>query len=159
MILCKMFYSLKRFFTKGFVKKGLKFCIASLITCLLNFGINIIGHECFGVNVNILYPVALATVSLTAFLLCRFFIYPKAAERNVKLQIGQFVLSSIFFRICEWGLFYFLYNVIALTFHWWYVCCIFLVQVIGALSKFVFYNFYIFGHGDIGVVNDQKEVE
>ena len=139
---------LKTFFSWDFLKKGLKFCITSLTACLLNFGINIIGHECFGISVNILYPIALLVVSTSTFLQCRFFVYPGASQRNALKQGWQFVVSSIVFRFLEWALFYFLYNVVALQFHWWYVCCILIVQTIGTLSKFFFYNFFIFGHGN-----------
>ena len=139
---------LKTFFTIEFIKKGLKFCITSLTACLLNFGINIIGHECFGISVNILYPIALVVVSLSTFLQCRFFVYPGAAKRNVMRQGWQFIVSSVVFRFLEWALFFFLYNVVALRFHWWYVCCILIVQTIGTLSKFFFYNFFIFGNGN-----------
>ena len=55
-------------FTWDFFKKGVKFGIALLVAVLLNFGINIIGHECFGISVNILYPIALLTVSISSFL-------------------------------------------------------------------------------------------
>ena len=134
-------------FSWNFIRKGLKFCVTSLTAFILNFGINVIGHECFGISVNILYPIALFTVSVTAFLLFRFFVYPGASERNMGRQAGQFLLSSIGFRLAEWCLFYLLYNVVALEFHWWYVCCILIVQTIGTISKFLFYNFFIFGSG------------
>ncbi len=133
-------------FRWDFIKKGLKFMLTSLSAGLLNFAINIIGHECFGISVNILYPVALAVVSCSTFLQCRFFVYPGAAERNAMKQGWQFALSSIVFRVLEWMLFWFLYNVVALPFHWWYVGCILIVQCTGPVSKFFFYNFYIFGN-------------
>ena len=139
---------LASFFSWAFIKKGLKFGVTTLSACILNFGINIIGHECFGISVNILYPIALVVVSLSTFLQCRFFVYPGASQRNALKQGWQFVVSSIVFRVLEWGLFSFLYNVIALQFRWWYVCCILIVQTIGTLSKFFFYNFFIFGHGN-----------
>ena len=133
-------------FSWEFIKKGLKFCITSLSACLLNFGINVIGHEFFGISVNILYPIALVVVSVSTFLQCRFFVYPGASQRNALKQGWQFIVSSIIFRFLEWALFFFLYNIVALSFHWWYVCCILIVQTIGTLSKFFFYNFFIFGH-------------
>ena len=141
----KLFLSI---FSQDLIRKGLKFVITSLSACLLNFGINIIGHEYFGISVNILYPVALVVVSLSTFLQCRFFVYPGASHRNALKQGWQFVISSIVFRFLEWLLFFFLYNIVALDFHWWYVCCILIVQTIGTLSKFFFYNFFIFGHGN-----------
>ena len=144
------------FFTRDFLKKGLKFGVATVTACLLNFGINIIGHECFGISVNILYPIALVTVSLSGFLLFRFFVYPGAAQKNALKQGWQFIVSSIVFRLLEWVLFCFLYNVIALSFHWWYVCCIIIVQALGTLSKFFFYNFFIFGQGNTRA--DQESV-
>ena len=136
------------FFTLDFFKKTVKFGIAFVVACLLNFGINIIGHEYFGISVNILYPISLVAVSLSSFLQFRFFVYPGAAKRNALKQGWQFIASSIVFRLLEWALFLFLYNVINLSFHWWYVCCIIIVQTIGTLGKFFFYNFYIFGHGN-----------
>ena len=136
-------------FTWDFFKKGVKFGIALLVAVLLNFGINIIGHECFGISVNILYPIALLTVSISSFLQFRFFVYPGASDRNPVKQGWQFILSSIVFRLSEWALFFFLYNVVALSFRWWYVCCIIIVQVSGTFSKFFFYNFFIFGHGNL----------
>ena len=147
---------LKTFFTWDFIKKGLKFGITSLTACALNFGINIIGHECFGISVNILYPIALVVVSLSTFLQCRFFVYPGASKRNAMKQGWQFVLSSVIFRLLEWMLFFFLYNIVALDFHWWYVCCIIIVQTLGTLSKFFFYNYFVFGHGN-DVQADQQE--
>ncbi len=140
--------SINTFFTWDFIKKGLKFGVTSLTACALNFGINIIGHECFGISVNILYPIALVVVSLSTFLQCRFFVYPGAADRNAMKQGWQFVLSSVIFRLLEWMLFFFLYNIVALSFHWWYVCCIIIVQTLGTLSKFFFYNYFVFGHGN-----------
>ena len=133
-------------FSWEFIKKALKFTLASLSAGLLNFGINIIGHECFGISVNILYPVSLAVVSCSTFLQCRFFVYPGASERNAIAQGWQFALSSLIFRLLEWMLFWFLYNVVALSFHWWYVGCIIIVQCTGMVSKFFFYNFFIFGN-------------
>lgn len=123
----------------------MRFCITSLSAFLLNFGINVIGHEIFGVSVNILYPVALIVVSISTFLQCRFFVYPGASRRNALRQGWMFLLSSFAFRFSEWCLFYVLFNVIALSFHWWYVCCILIVQTIGTVSKLFFYNFFIFG--------------
>ena len=148
---------LTSFFTWSFIKKGLKFGVTSLTACLLNFGINIIGHEYFGISVNILYPIALVVVSLSTFLQCRFFVYPGAAKRNAGVQGGQFILSSLAFRFAEWCLFLLLYNVIALPFHWWYVCCILIVQTVGTLSKFFFYNFFVFGNGNAGDAGGQGE--
>ena len=135
-------------FSWEFIKKGLKFCITSATALMLNFGINVIGHEYFGVSVNILYPISLVVVSLSTFLQCRFFVYPGASRRNAWKQGNAFIISSICFRLCEWGLFFLLYNVIALSFHWWYVCCILIVQTLGTISKFLFYNFFIFGCGN-----------
>lgn len=144
---------LNTFFTWDFIKKGLKFGVATLSACIIHFVINVIGHECFDISVNILYPIALVMVSLSTFLQCRFFVYPGAAKRNAMKQGWQFVLSSVVFRLLEWVLFFFLYNIVALSFHWWYVCCIIIVQTIGTLSKFFFYNYFIFGHGNA----DQKK--
>lgn len=137
-------------FSWNFIRKGLKFCITSLTAFLLNFGINVIGHEYFGISVNILYPISLCVVSLSTFLQCRFFVYPGASKRNAGRQGMQFVLSSIGFRLLEWLLFFLLYNVVALQFHWWYVCCILIVQTLGTISKFLFYNFFVFGDGNDG---------
>lgn len=145
------------FFTRDFLKKGLKFGVAFLVACLLNFGINIIGHECFGISVNILYPVSLVTVSLSSFLQFRFYVYPGAAQRNALKQGWQFIVSCVIFRLLEWAFFYFLYNVIAFSFHWWYVCCIIIVQATGTVSKFFFYNFFIFGRGN--TPGNQENIE
>ncbi|MBQ9337168.1 MAG: GtrA family protein [Lentisphaeria bacterium] len=151
---------LETFFSWNFIKKGLKFCITSLTACLLNFGINIIGHEFFGISVNILYPISLVVVSLSTFLQCRFFVYPGASRRNGLKQGSQFVLSSLVFRFLEWSLFVILYDVVALDFHWWYVFCILIVQTIGTISKFFFYNFFIFGHGnDVPAPEDNGDVK
>ncbi|MBO4631344.1 MAG: hypothetical protein J5858_05425 [Lentisphaeria bacterium] len=137
---------LKAAFSWEFIKKALKFMLTSLSACLLNFGINIIGHECFGISVNILYPVSLAVVSCSTFLQCRFFVYPGASESNAMKQGWQFMLSTLVFRVLEWLFFWFLYNVVALSCHWWYVGCIIIVQCTGTVSKFFFYNFYVFGN-------------
>lgn len=144
-------------FSRDFIRKGLKFGITSASACLLNFGINIIGHECFGISVNILYPIALVAVSLSTFLQCRFFVYPGAAERSAVKQGWQFILSSAVFRLLEWMLFFLLYNVVALPLRWWYVGCIVIVQTLGTLSKFFFYNFFIFGHRDSLPVNEKGD--
>ena len=144
-------------FSWEFIKKGLKFCITSLSACLLNFGINVIGHEFFGISVNILYPIALVVVSVSTFLQCRFFVYPGASQRNALKQGWQFIVSSIIFRFLEWALFFFLYNIVALSFHWWYVCCILIVQTVGTLSKFFFYNFFVFGNGNADDDDSQGE--
>ena len=144
-------------FSRDFIRKGLKFGITSASACLINFGINVIGHECFGISVNILYPIALVTVSLSTFLQCRFFVYPGAAERNAVKQGWQFILSSVVFRVLEWLLFFFLYNVVALPLRWWYVCCIVIVQTIGTLSKFFFYNFFIFGRREPAPADKQGD--
>lgn len=138
-------------FRWDFIKKGLRFGVTTLTACILNFGINIIGHEYFGISVNVTYPIALVTVSAAAFLLFRFFVYPGAEKKNPLKQGWQFILSTIGFRVAEWLLFMFLYNVIALDFRWWYVCCIVIVQVLGTVSKFFFYNFFIFGNGKTSV--------
>ena len=150
---------IRTFFTWDFFRKGLKFGLTSGIAFILNFGINIIGHEYFGISVNITYPIALVTVSLTAFLLFRFFVYPGAEKKNPMKQGWQFILSTISFRCAEWLLFLFLYNVIALQFHWWYICCLVIVQTLGTVSKFFFYNFFIFGHGntDTGLSTEQAK--
>lgn len=132
---------LKTFFTWDFIKKCLKFGVTSLSACVINFGVNIIGHECFGISVNILYPIALILVSISSFLQFRFFVFPDASKRNAVKQGWQFILSSIVFRLLEWTLFFILYNVVALSFHWWYVCCIVIVQTTGTISKFFFYNY------------------
>ena len=139
---------IKSCLTKDFFWKAVKFGIALLVAILLTFGINIIGHEYFGISVNYLYPVALVAVSISSFLQFRFFVYPGAARRDAVKQGWQFILSCVVFRLLEWALFSFLYNIVALSFHWWYVCCIIIVQVTGTFSKFFFYNFFIFGHGN-----------
>lgn len=136
-------------FSVDLIKKALRFGVTSVSACLLNFGINIIGHECFGISVNILYPIALVTVSLSSFLQFRFFVYPGAARRSAFRQGWQFILSSVMFRLLEWALFSFLYNVVALSFHWWYACCIVIVQTLGTLCKFFFYNSFVFGRGRV----------
>ena len=143
--------------TFDFFKKGVRFGIALLVAILLNFGINIIGHECFGISVNILYPIALVAVSISSFLQFRFFVYPGAADRNAEKQGWHFILSSVAFRLLEWALFFFLYNIVALSYHWWYVCSIIIVQVSGTFSKFFFYNFFIFGHGNLPVDRSDRK--
>lgn len=145
-------------FTWDFFKKGVRFGIAFIAACLINFGINIGGHEIFGISVNILYPISLVMVSISSFLQFRFFVYPGAAQRDAVKQGWQFIFSCIVFRVCEWLLFLFLYNVIALDFHWWYVGCILIVQATGTITKFFFYNFFIFGRGN-GPVEEEDRPE
>ena len=127
------------------LRRGARFGVTTLSAVALNFGINIIGHECFGISVNILYPIALAAVTLSAFLQFRFFVYPGAAQRGALRQGSEFLLCSIGFRVLEWLLFLLLYNVVALPFRRWYLGCIVIVQGLGTVGKFFFYNFFVFG--------------
>lgn len=148
---------LKSFFTGDFIKKGLKFGVTTLSACVINFGVNIIGHECFGISVNILYPIALILVSISSFLQFRFFVFPDASKRSAVKQGWQFFLSSVIFRILEWALFFVLYNIVAFSFHWWYAWCIIIVQTIGTVSKFFFYNSFIFGRRDTHSLNANSQ--
>ena len=131
----------KKFNMKAFIHKGLRFGVTTLVALTLHLVINVGGHELLGISSNILYPITLVSISASTFLLFRFFVYPEAKEKNAIRQGGGFVLTSIVFRLLEWCLFVVLFNVVGL----WYVTCIIIVQVVGTISKFLFYNSFIFG--------------
>ncbi len=123
------------------VRKGLRFGIATVAAFVIHLVVNVGGHELLGISSNVLYPISLVLISLSTFLFCRFFVYPEGREKSMAVQGWWFIVSSVLFRLLEWGCFAFLLNIVGL----WYVVCIVIVQVTGTLSKFFFYNFFIFG--------------
>lgn len=110
---------------------------------MLHLVINVGGHELFGIDSNVLYPITLLAISLSTFLLFRFFVYPEAREKNIAKQGGGFVLATAAFRLAEWGAFAALLNLAHVRYYW----CILIVQAAGTISKFLFFNFFIFGGG------------
>lgn len=131
-----------RIFCKSFIYKTMRFLTTSFVALYLHFIINVLGHELLGFNVNITYPISLVMVSLTTFLLSRFFVYPGASEKKFLYQGMQFIISSIIFRILEWGMFSLLVDIFGL----WYIFSIIFVQTLGTIIKFIFFNFFVFGH-------------
>jgi len=113
------------------------------VAIVLNLGISVGGHEWLGINENLTYAVALATVLSINFLLFRHYVYRHATQHGALIQLWRFVLASTGFRCGEYGFFCLLHNV----FGWWYVLVILLVQGISTLLKFVFYERFVFGRG------------
>ena len=133
--------NISEYLTFEFFKKACLFSLTTFAAIFINFGVNIVGHECFGISVNILYPIGIFSVSMSTFLLCRYVVYPNAKQKNAVKQGGQFIVSVLFFRCIEWCVFSILYN----TLEWHYIICILLVQGGGTVIKFFFYNSFIFG--------------
>ena len=141
----KIFHlDISEYLTLDFLKRACLFSFTTVSAVIINFGVNIIGHECFGISVNILYPIGLFCVSMSTFLLCRYVVYPGAKQKNVAKQGGAFVLSVLVFRCTEWGCFSILHNI----FDWHYILCMLILQGGGTVFKFFFYNFFIFGRKD-----------
>ena len=123
------------------MRKGMRFGITTLCALLLHLIINGGGVELLHLSPDLTYPISLFAITLASFLLFRFFVYEGASEKNSLHQGGQFILATIIFRLLEWGFFLLLHKVFGL----WYAFAIVLVQITGTISKFVFYNFFIFG--------------
>ena len=130
-----------RVLRKSFIYKAMRFSVTSFVALVLHLIINVFGHEQLGINVNITYPISLVIISLSTFLMLRFFVYPGASEKKIVRQGSQFIISTIVFRLLEWGLFSLLVN----TFKLWYIFSIVAAQMIGTISKFIFFNFFVFG--------------
>ncbi len=128
---------------RALIGKGMRFCVTTLVALTFHLVINVGGHELLGIDSNVLYPITLLAISLSTFLLFRFFVYPEAREKNIARQGGGFILATVAFRLTEWGAFAALLNLAHLKYYW----CILIVQVTGTVSKFLFFNFFVFGGG------------
>lgn len=122
-------------------RKGLRFGVTALSALLLHVIINGGGVELLHLSPRVTYPFSLLVITLTNFLLFRFYVYEAAREKDGYLQGGQFLIATIIFRILEWGLFTLLHTGFGL----WYAYAVISVQIIGTLTKFIFYNYFIFG--------------
>jgi hypothetical protein len=59
---------------RALIGKGMRFCVTTLVALTFHLVINVGGHELLGIDSNVLYPITLLAISLSTFLLFRFFV-------------------------------------------------------------------------------------
>ncbi len=124
------------FLTTKQYKQLFKFLLQALISFCLNFSVLIFMKEVAGLPPQYAYAVALLTVLVTNFFLCRYFVF-EGRQGHPLTQGGVFVVSSIVFRAAEFSAYYLLLRILEVP----YWLLFFPVQGGSFLVKFFWYAF------------------
>ncbi|MBW1728731.1 MAG: GtrA family protein [Deltaproteobacteria bacterium] len=116
-----------------------KYFVASGITFALNIGITFSLTEILKIRPELSYGIALLIVSITSFMLLRYYVYG-ATDKNIVLQFASYCASALGFRGMEYLSFLLVYYLSGLK----YGIVVILIQSISALTKFFYYRGLVF---------------
>lgn len=131
------------------VSRLLRFGALGVASFFANLGITVALHDLLGTSAEAAYAVALCTVMIMNFLLCRYFVFD-ARGGSLKAQALQFLAGACLFRGAEYIGFLLLHSLLGVQ----YVITIVVVQVLAFLGKFAF-----FSRGAFRVPGETTEVE
>lgn len=128
---------------RGFIARKkesfVRFCLVTVLSLVVSFGLTITLHEAFAVAAEIAYALALVTVFVMNFLFMRYYIF-RAQQGCIVRQFSLMILASLGFRSAEYGGFLLLHTWAGLH----YVAVMFAVQFISFVAKYFFYGGAVF---------------
>lgn len=127
----------------------LRFGALGVASFFANLGITVALHDLLGTSAEVAYAVALVTVMIMNFLLCRYVVFD-AGNGSFRAQAVQFLAGACLFRGAEYVGFLVLHSLLGLQ----YVVAIVVVQVLAFLGKFAY-----FSRGAFRVPGETTEVE
>lgn len=113
----------------------LRFGALGAASFVVNLGITMTLHDFIGVTAEVAYAVALCTVMVMNFMICRHFVFD-ARGGSFKAQALQFLVGACMFRGAEYVAFLVFHTLLGLQ----YVAAIILVQLLAFLGKFVYFS-------------------
>lgn len=116
----------------------IRFGQASALSAVFSLGLPVALVEFVQVDADIAAAIGLATAYLVNFLSLRFYVFRSDSE--IAGQIVFYILSSLMFRIAEYGIFYALHNVLYVH----YAAALSLVLLVSMILKYFVLGKFVF---------------
>ena len=123
----------------GVFRESYRFGLASGLSALITLGIPVVLHELISVDEEISVAIAMAIALIVNFFVTRNFVF--RSQRAVIPGMASFFVSSVVFRLLEFGAFVLLFRTLQLN----YLLVLVSILTVSFVVKFFYHRFYTFG--------------